>query len=47
LSAITMTTIAVIGLTYRAEKKKLFISWDSAGIVTVYAINAMFLFLLR
>jgi cation:H+ antiporter len=47
LSAITMTTIAVIGLTYRAEKKKLFIAWDSAGIVTVYAINAMFLFLLR
>ena len=47
VSAITMTTIAVIGLTYRAEKKKLFIAWDSAGIVTVYAINAMFLFLLR
>jgi len=47
LSAIAMTTIAIIGLTYRAEKKKLFIAWDSAGIVTVYAINAMFLFLLR
>jgi cation:H+ antiporter len=47
LSAIAMTTIAIIGLTYRAEKKKLFIAWDSAGIVTVYAINIMFLFLSR
>lgn len=47
LSAIAMTTIAVIGLTYRAEKKKLFIAWDSAAIVTVYAINVMFLFLLK
>lgn len=47
LSAIAMTTIAIIGLIYRAEKKILFIAWDSAGIVTVYALTAMFLFLLR
>ena len=45
LSAIAMTATAVIGLIYRAEKKRLFIAWDSAGIVTVYTINAMFLFL--
>lgn len=47
LSAIAMTSIAVIGLTYRAEKKKLFIAWDSAAIAAVYAINVMFLFLLK
>jgi len=32
LSAIAMTAIAAIGLTYRAEKKRLFIAWDSAGL---------------
>jgi cation:H+ antiporter len=47
LSAIAMTTIAIIGLTYRAEKKILFIAWDSAGIVTAYALTVMFLFLSR
>ena len=47
LSAIAMTTNAIIGLTYRAERKKLFIAWDSAAIVAVYAINIMFLFLSR
>ena len=47
LAAITMATIAVIGLTYRAEKKTLFIAWDSAGIVMAYLINIMLLFLAR
>lgn len=45
LSAIIMTAIAIIGLTYRAEKKKLFIAWDSAGILIVYVINLMLLFM--
>jgi cation:H+ antiporter len=47
LSAIAMTTIAIIGFTYRAEKKLLFIAWDSLGIVTLYLINLMLLFSLR
>jgi cation:H+ antiporter len=47
LSAIAMTTIAIIGLTYRAEKKKLFLAWDSIGIVLVYIINLMLLYMLR
>jgi cation:H+ antiporter len=47
LAAIAMTSIAIIGLTYRAEKKKLFVAWDSAGIVTVYAVNTVLLFLTR
>ncbi len=47
LSAISMTAIAVIGLTYRAEKKKLFLAWDSVGIAVVYAANIMLLYLMR
>jgi len=47
LSAIAMTSIAVIGLTYRAEKKRLFIALDSAGILMVYVINMILLFLSR
>jgi cation:H+ antiporter len=47
LSAIAMTTIAVIGLTYRSEKKRLFIAWDSAGIIMVYVITILLLFLAR
>jgi cation:H+ antiporter len=47
LSAIAMTTIAIIGLTYRAEKKKLLLAWDSIGILLVYIINLMLLYALR
>jgi cation:H+ antiporter len=46
-SAIAMTAIAVIGLTYRAEKKKLFLAWDSIGIVLVYLVNVMLLYTLK
>jgi len=47
LSAIAMTTIAIIGLTYRAEKKPLFLAWDSIGMLLVYVINMMLLYVLR
>jgi cation:H+ antiporter len=47
LSAIAMTTIAIVGLTYRAERKPLFLAWDSIGIVTVYFVNLMLLYMLR
>lgn len=47
LSAIAMSTIAIIGLTYRAEKKTHVLAWDSIGIVTVYVINLMFLYMLK
>jgi cation:H+ antiporter len=46
-SAIAMTAIAIIGLTYRAEKKKLFLAWDSIGIVLVYLVNVMLLYTLK
>ncbi len=47
LSAVAMTTIAIIGLTYRAEKKPLLLAWDSIGIVMVYIINLMVLYSIR
>ncbi len=47
LSAIVMTIIAIIGLTYRAEKKPLFLAWDSIGIIVIYAINLMLLYMMK
>ncbi len=47
LSAIMMTAIAVIGLTYRAEKKPMFLAWDSVGIVFVFLINLGMLYAFR
>lgn len=47
VSAISMTAIAVIGLTYRAEKKRLFAAWDSIGIALVWVLNLMVLYILR
>lgn len=47
LSAIAMTTIAIIGLTYRTEKKPLLLALDSIGILLVYVINLMLLYMLR
>lgn len=47
LSAIAMTTIAIIGLTYRASKKRLLLSWDSIGIILIYILNIMILYTLR
>ncbi|NJD62864.1 MAG: sodium:calcium antiporter [Deltaproteobacteria bacterium] len=43
LSATAMTAIAVIGLTYRAEKKRLVLAWDSIGILAVYILNFLIL----
>src|SRR3972149_4905103 len=48
ISAIAMTVIAIIGLTYRAEKKPFyFMAWDSLGIVAVYIVNMMLLYRMR
>jgi cation:H+ antiporter len=47
LSAMAMTTIAIIGLTYRSEKKRLLLAWDSVGIVICYILNLMLLYTLR
>jgi len=47
VSAIMMTAIAIIGLTYRTERKRLFLAWDSIGIVVVYIINLVLLYTLK
>lgn len=47
LSAIAMTAIAIIGLTYRTEKKTLLLAWDSIGILLVYIANIILLYMLR
>ncbi len=47
VSALTMTAIAVIGLSYRAQKKRFRLSWDTFFIVGVYAIGAALLWKLQ
>jgi cation:H+ antiporter len=45
LSAIMMTGIAIIGLTYRSMKKPLLLAWDAIGIVIIYIVNMMLLYM--
>jgi cation:H+ antiporter len=47
ISAIAMITIAIIGLTYRATKKPLFLAWDSIAIVLIYVVNLLLLYALK
>ncbi|MDA8240845.1 MAG: hypothetical protein M0Z67_10810 [Nitrospiraceae bacterium] len=47
LSAIAMTAVAVIGLTYRAERKPLFLAWDSFSILLIYLMNLMLLYMVK
>lgn len=47
LSAIAMTSVAIIGLTYRADKKPSVLAWDSIGIMLIYVANLFFLFMPR
>lgn len=43
-AAITMTAIAVIGLTYQATRKLRFFSWDSIAIIIVYVFTTVLLY---
>ncbi len=45
-SAIVMTAISIIGLTYQADKKVLPWGWDSIAIMLVFVANVVLLFLL-
>lgn len=47
ISAMVTTAIAMIGLVYRAEKKTLFLAWDSISILLLYIVNLMLLYSLR
>jgi cation:H+ antiporter len=45
VAAMTMTAIAVIGLTYRATTKRLYLAWDSWAIVGVYGAALIVLYM--
>ncbi|UCH79799.1 MAG: hypothetical protein JSW20_08565 [Nitrospiraceae bacterium] len=47
LSAITMTALVIIGLMYRASKKSFVLAWDALGIMCVYILNLVALYLLK
>ncbi|MCD6548470.1 MAG: hypothetical protein J7K10_03280 [Thermodesulfobacterium sp.] len=47
LSCIIMTSVAIIGFTYRTERKKFFIPWDSIIIVFIFLINLFLLYIMR
>jgi cation:H+ antiporter len=38
IAAVTMTSLIILGLTYRTNKKFLFLAWDSLGILAVYML---------
>lgn len=44
LSTILMSAIAIIGLSYRAEKKRYWMAWDAVLIFTMYLFNLMLIF---
>jgi cation:H+ antiporter len=47
VSAMLAFSIAVIGLTYRSERKPAFLAWDSLAIVAVYVFNLSVLYTLK
>jgi cation:H+ antiporter len=47
ISAAAMTAIAVLGFTYRAGRKRLWLAWDSLGMVAVYLANLLILYFAR
>ncbi len=46
LFATIMTAVAVIGITYRADRKRLFFSWNSLLLIALYCLNVLGLFLM-
>jgi hypothetical protein len=42
-----MTSIAVIGLTYRARRKPFFLAWDAMAIVAIFVADMILLYLNR
>lgn len=47
LSAILMSAVAIIALTYRSSKKTLFLGWDAWVIGLVYIVSTYFLYIFR
>ncbi|MDE3154885.1 MAG: sodium:calcium antiporter [Acidobacteriota bacterium] len=46
-AAIVMSAVAIIGLTFRASRKPYRVSWDSLGMMAVYALAVIVLLRLR
>jgi cation:H+ antiporter len=46
-AAMVMTSIAVIGLTYRVSKKHFLFAWDSMAILAVYVLAVSVVFVMR
>ncbi len=46
-SIITMTAIAIIGLTYRSKDKAFFLAWDTFLIVIMFIFNMVLLYNLQ
>lgn len=47
ISAIMMTGVAIVGLTYRSERKAFMrVSWDGLSIIAIYCLNTLVLYLL-
>jgi cation:H+ antiporter len=44
LSGVAMTAVAVIGIAYRRERKRLLLSWDSIAISAIFILNLLFLY---
>jgi cation:H+ antiporter len=42
-TAIIMTAIAIVGVTYRASRKRYRLSWDALAILATYVIGATLL----
>jgi cation:H+ antiporter len=47
VAAMTMTAIMMVALMFRSKKKILFFSWDSLGILFIYAVTSLLLALKR
>jgi len=45
LAAIAMSSVAILGITYRAERKRLWLSWDAMAIAFIFIINLMLLYM--
>lgn len=45
--AIAMTAVAIIGMTFRAGRKRYAFSWDSIGIIGIYAAGTIVIYLMR
>jgi cation:H+ antiporter len=46
-AAIAMTAAAIVGLTYRTIKRPFFLAWDSMGILALYFIGQVILYVLK